>query len=193
MKILKKFIAIFITVILFTSLYVTGSFIITPQTQNTLSGSITSPEKNTEGGTCGNNLTWSFSNGVLTIQGKGNMKNYNDMTAPWTPLHIVTVDICEGVTSIGSYAFSHKNSLQNVSLPSTLKKIGQNAFAGIKKLPNISVNRNNTSFASMNGILFNKKEPSLNLSVFYAKATVSSLFSLIKQVIIYISFLLYYH
>lgn len=41
----------------------------------------------TVSGTCGDNLTWTLENGVLTISGTGKMENYypknNDTTAPW--------------------------------------------------------------------------------------------------------------
>lgn len=60
-----------------------------------------------DSGTCGKNLTWDLTNGVLTISGTGSMANYNLGSAPWFSWHsnIKTVDIQNGVTSIGSYAF----------------------------------------------------------------------------------------
>lgn len=34
-------------------------------------------------GTCGPNVTWTYSNGTLTISGKGNMSNYGITNTPW--------------------------------------------------------------------------------------------------------------
>ncbi|MCD7934803.1 MAG: hypothetical protein LUF77_05750, partial [Oscillospiraceae bacterium] len=34
-------------------------------------------------GTCGDNLTWTFDNGVLTISGEGEMNNYAAAGTPW--------------------------------------------------------------------------------------------------------------
>lgn len=47
---------------------------------------------------------------------------------------ITTVDIPEGVTSIGDYAFYGCTHLTSVSLPSTLRHIGKGAFAGCTAL-----------------------------------------------------------
>ena len=68
-----------------------------------------------ESGTCGENLTWSLNNRVLSINGTGAMDNYyyqsnlddsdNDIRAPWFGYKIDTIIINEGVTKIGNYAF----------------------------------------------------------------------------------------
>ncbi|MCD8003129.1 MAG: leucine-rich repeat domain-containing protein, partial [Clostridia bacterium] len=65
-------------------------------------------------GTCGDNLTWTFtsdsnlSNGTLTISGTGEMKSYRSVYAPWSLLckYITSIVIENGVTSIGDGAFS---------------------------------------------------------------------------------------
>jgi len=48
-------------------------------------------------------------------------------------LNLTTLLLPEGVTEIGSFAFAHL-SLEQISLPSTLKKIGEGAFANCRKL-----------------------------------------------------------
>ena len=52
--------------------------------------------------------------------------------APWSDLgiteNIKSVIVGEGITSIGSYAFTLFKNAASVSLPSTLKKIGHDAF-----------------------------------------------------------------
>ena len=61
-------------------------------------------------GSCGTNVTYSYveSTHTLTINGTGDMEDYDDSDAPWSSIceEITTVVIGAGVTSIGNYAFS---------------------------------------------------------------------------------------
>ena len=61
-------------------------------------------------GTCGDNLTWVLDDdGLLTISGSGEMKDYDfdeDHYAPWYGKTIKEVIIDDGVTNIGSDAYS---------------------------------------------------------------------------------------
>ena len=56
-----------------------------------------------ESGSCGANLKWSYSDGVLTITGTGDMDDYGQNTAPWQEHRGDVTQIClpEGLTSIG--------------------------------------------------------------------------------------------
>ena len=79
---------------------------------------------------CGENLTWEFADGILTISGTGDMYDYSeDYLAPWNEhcLEITNVTISGGVTSIGSYAFCYC-SVKSITLPFGLKHIGISAF-----------------------------------------------------------------
>ena len=79
---------------------------------------------------CGENLTWKFADGILTISGTGEMYDYSeDYLAPWNEhcLEITNVTISGGVTSIGSYAFCYC-SVKSITLPFGLKHIGISAF-----------------------------------------------------------------
>ena len=79
---------------------------------------------------CGENLTWEFTDGILTISGTGDMYDYSeDYLAPWNEhcLEITNVTISGGVTSIGSYAFCYC-SVKSITLPFGLKHIGISAF-----------------------------------------------------------------
>ena len=96
----------------------------------------------------GTNLSWSYDssweNLRLTISGSGAMKNYgepysSDDIAPWynnetNNVVVANIKINEGVTSIGAWAFSNIDFTKyegwegNVSLPSTLTGVGENAF-----------------------------------------------------------------
>ena len=83
-------------------------------------------------GTCGDNLTWSFdeSTGTLEISGTGDMTYYSYNNRPWEDSEdlITTVNIGNGVTSIGDYAFYSFDKLAKVSIPYGVTKIGNDAF-----------------------------------------------------------------
>lgn len=58
------------------------------------------------------------------------------------------------VTTIKDYAFYGLNSLKTVSLPSTITKIGNQAFANCTSLTGFSVDANNQSFCTINKALY---------------------------------------
>lgn len=85
----------------------------------------------TESGKCGKNVKWTLTDkGVLTISGTGAMKNYKLMEpSPWYYESIKSIKIESGVTTVGDYAFYNYNSdLKSITLPNTLKSIGEEAF-----------------------------------------------------------------
>ena len=90
------------------------------------------------------NITWSISDeGVLTISGSGPMKDYfydDDCyrygyshtgqtmdPAPWFGYEYSKINIVEGVTSIGSYAFSFSPAT-HITIPDSVSHIGSYAF-----------------------------------------------------------------
>lgn len=84
-------------------------------------------------GKCGNNITWSLdSGGNMTLSGTGAMADYQIGTAPWDAYlgDIKTVVIGEGITNIGTYCFYGIANLQSVTIPSTVTKINDEAFRG---------------------------------------------------------------
>lgn len=91
-------------------------------------------------GADGGNVTFTLTDeGMLTISGNGAMKDFAEAfyspsadSAPWYDYDSVLVKhivIEEGVSSIGTCAFIRTNLLEDVTLPSTMKKIGRYAFA----------------------------------------------------------------
>ena len=88
-------------------------------------------------GKCGANASWKVDKaGTLTISGTGDMYDYypddNDYsTSPWGNLDVKKIDVQEGITSIGAYAFCHLKDVTEISLPSTLTTIGQDALCDI--------------------------------------------------------------
>ena len=92
-------------------------------------------------GKCGNDLNWSFAEGVLTITGSGTMYNYNEefrTCAPWTWLadEITEVNI-QGGTTIGQYAFCNLTKLEKVNLHNKIKNIYKYAFKNCTSLSNV--------------------------------------------------------
>lgn len=74
-------------------------------------------------------VEWVLDSGVLTISGTGRVPDYSSTQAtPWAKAQVRSVQIGEGITYVGSYAFSGCASLTSVSLPASLQGIGANAF-----------------------------------------------------------------
>ena len=75
-----------------------------------------------------NSVTLSLKNGVLTVNGKGDMKHAVAMTS-YKGKNIKRVVIKEGVVSLPDNAFKDCKKLTSVKISSTVKKIGISAFA----------------------------------------------------------------
>lgn len=99
-------------------------------------------------GTCGENLEYGLDidNLQIDIWGSGDMQNFGSgsniaMSDRWggVPSSIKKVDIDEGVTSIGKYAFAFCSLLSDVKLPNTLISIGESAFSYCENLEKIEI------------------------------------------------------
>ena len=89
-------------------------------------------------------IFWAYENGVLTVTGKGKIKNFSANTAPWAGLSqsVTKVVIGEGITYVGSAAFYGFTALEDVELPTTLTAIGNYAFYGCSALTGITIPEN---------------------------------------------------
>lgn len=100
-------------------------------------------------GECGDNLSWSFAEGVLTISGTGDMYDYEVIfsTAPWSSIrnNITSVIIQNGVTSIGNDAFFRCDNLSSVTFGNNIKRIGEYAFDQCSSLTSIEIPNGVTS------------------------------------------------
>ena len=82
-------------------------------------------------GTCGSNLTWTMrTDNTLRIAGTGAMNNFTMGNAPWSAYayRIQAVEIADGVTTIGNYAFHNCKALGSIALPSSISSVGNRAF-----------------------------------------------------------------
>lgn len=95
-------------------------------------------------GSCGDNATWEYDNGTLTISGTGAMADYTDALTdnPWNAYResITNVVIGDDITHIGNWAFMGCTSLASVTLGESISSIGAEAFA----------NCTNTNFKKLN-------------------------------------------
>ena len=131
-------------------------------------------------GSCGDDLTWSFDSGTLTISGTGEMYDYwPEDNLPWADKDVISVIMNDGITSIGTFSFFNCKSLESISISSTVESIGmgafygctgltsvtigngvttigENAFGKCTSLASIDVEEGNTAYSSVNGVLFNK-------------------------------------
>jgi hypothetical protein len=99
-----------------------------------------------QSGTTGS-LTWSLSDGMLTVSGTGAIPDYDldteqgFITSPWWDFRegITAIVIEEGVTDIGDYAFAGCFYLTSVSIPGSVTDIGVWAFTGCSNLTSVVI------------------------------------------------------
>ncbi len=104
-------------------------------------------------GKCGEDLTWTMGeDGTLSICGTGDMYDYEKLgydysdkkaptDAPWylySP-NIRKVEISDGVTSIGDYAFTDCTNLTDITIPDGIKEIGKWSFVDCSSLTDIAI------------------------------------------------------
>ncbi len=95
-------------------------------------------------GTCGDNLTWTFTTAdcTLTISGTGNMYDYNYRSDHhWYNFNqgIKNISLPDGMTSIGDKAFYGCSALTQVTIPGSVESIGEWAFEYCSALAEMTV------------------------------------------------------
>ena len=105
-------------------------------------------------GTCGDNLTWTFTtaDSTLTISGTGNMYDYSYyfMTQPWSNCYryIKKISLQNGLTGIGGSAFSNCSALTQITIPEIVTSIGDYAFYNCSALTQVNIPESVTSIGS---------------------------------------------
>ncbi len=98
-------------------------------------------------GVCGDNLTWVYDkqSATLTVSGEGEMYEYNYETIPWVGYksEIRNVILNDGITDLSAASFSYC-MIEVINLPSTLEKIGEEAFFDCDSLETIIIPDNVT-------------------------------------------------
>ena len=102
----------------------------------------------TKSGKCGDNATWEYDSESqkLSIIGSGDMYDYASGKAPWYSFHedVKSVEIAEGITSIGDCTFYYLINNEQISIPSTVTSIGEFAFYQNNKTKTIEFAQNSS-------------------------------------------------
>ena len=115
-------------------------------------------------GDCGSDLIWEFTDGTLTISGKGEMDNYSYwISPPWSDCDVEHVIINEGVTNIGNQAFRN-NRIKSITIPESVTSIESEAFSFCDWLTDVHI----SSIESWCNIIFKSEfeRELLKLSLF---------------------------
>ena len=107
-----------------------------------------SDDSSAQSGTCGDSVSWNFSDGLLNITGTGAMYDYESPDdQPWEDFRgdITAISVGAGVTSIGKNVFYTCGSAASVTLPASLTSIGPCSFMYCTCLESISLPQGLTS------------------------------------------------
>lgn len=96
------------------------------------------------GNSCGSSLTWEYNKTTktLTVSGTGEMTNYaNCRLVPWKSIRAEAehIELPEGLTSIGDYAFFKFTQIKEISIPSTVTYLGNGAFGACRGLTGVTL------------------------------------------------------
>ena len=95
----------------------------------------------TYGGTCGDNVTWTYDSSTytLTISGTGDMYDYKYNNRPWESYKnkIKSVVVNDDITKIGDFAFYRLSKVESIIFPENISEFGEKVFYGCESLTNI--------------------------------------------------------
>lgn len=129
----------------------------------------------------GTNVTGTYdtTSKVLTISGTGEMNNWGTTPLSDISSSVTTINISEGITTIGNRAFSqfpnlktinfpnslisigdfsvsHCSLLKSVTIPKNVEYINPTAFMYCSTLTTVNVSTENAIYSSINGVLYSK-------------------------------------
>ena len=116
-----------------------------------LGASVATMAKATCTQTCGDNCCWDLEDGVLSISGRGPMTEFaSTKDIPWynQKASITSVQVSNGITSIGNRAFAYATSLTSITIPDSVTSIGDFAFQGARSLTSITIPNSVTSIGN---------------------------------------------
>ena len=101
-------------------------------------------------GNCGDNVYYSYDRSTCKLLINGHGKMYNYFKAPWLSFKgiIKSVNIGDGVTSIGSDAFYGCEALTSITIPDNVTSIGDCAFSSCEALTSITIPSSVTSIGN---------------------------------------------
>lgn len=110
--------------------------------------------------------TWKEQEHKLILSGEGEMKDWTlnseeDFHLPIYQDSIQSIEIGEGITKIGNYAFANCQQLTQITIPQSIEKIGEKVFFGCDQLKQIQVHQENAYFSEVEGVLFNRDKTEL--------------------------------
>ena len=123
---------------------------------------------------CSRLTSVTIGNGVTSI-GSGAFYNCSGLTSITIPNSVTSIGeiafmncsslasitIPNSDTSIGTMAFCYCSSLTSITIPDSVTSIGDEVFGDCEKLTQINVDKANTVYSSVNGVLFNKNKNEL--------------------------------
>ncbi|MBE6971407.1 MAG: leucine-rich repeat domain-containing protein [Ruminococcaceae bacterium] len=91
-------------------------------------------------GECGDGVRWEVAQSVLTISGRGAMRDYGEHDlAPWNGLDVAVVRVEEGVQSIGDLAFFDMDKITSATVAGSVKTVGDYAFFQCRNLKTLTL------------------------------------------------------
>ena len=95
-------------------------------------------------GDCENEVSYTLDieTGEMSFSGNGDIPDYSlNSPAPWGKFSSVVnyLNIGEGISAIGDYAFTNFNNIESVVLPNGVKKVGESAFYSCAGLSYIEI------------------------------------------------------
>lgn len=90
-----------------------------------------------DSGKCGDNARWMlYKDGEIVVSGYGHMYN---SSISCNKNYIKEITVCDGITSIGAFSFSHCNQLEKVTIPGSVVAIFAEAFYNCEKLTDVNI------------------------------------------------------
>ena len=102
----------------------------------------------TQSGTWGSNITWTLDDqGVLTLEGTGEIEFDYFEQVPWKSLSFTKLVIGDGITKIGQQVFKGCKGMTSVTIPSSVTSIEYYAFWECTGLTSVTIPSSVTSIA----------------------------------------------